>query len=229
MYVSNKFVNKAYEAIETKFAELEQDLPNINEKFRQIFLQDLTPQKTKEILNRYKEIQKLGVTSSKEDYAQALFQEAKNNFGLNDIPSLSVVHFKQFKRNNIGIIGGTTTPDCRITINSDTSKKEMLNSIHHELRHAKQKICAYNLDPEEYVKFSQPKNMTIDKNYFIECLGKPKGKQNMTNSEIKMANLTLKCLSSYKSALNGLKQNVEQWVEKDAYAVGNVMGKILGY
>ncbi len=227
--VKTSEITHAFEAIDAKFSKLEQDLPQVTETFKNVFLRkDLTEKETKEILNRYKEIEKLGVTGTKEAYAEALFTEAKNNYGLADVPGLFALRMKELPRTNIGQIAGTTTPYCVVTVHSGQTKKSLLNTIHHELRHAKQKITTWNYAPEKYVEYNQPKNMKLTEKDFTESLGKSKGVASMTEEEIQMAKNTLENYKNYVSAKKNYKANRTLWVEEDAYNVGNTMENLLG-
>ena len=78
-------VNKAMQAIDTKFADLFADIPKARKTFSKVFLRDISEAETVEMLKRYKEIEKLGVTASKDEYIKAIFNEAKNNYGLGSL------------------------------------------------------------------------------------------------------------------------------------------------
>lgn len=141
------------EKIDKRFAELEQKLPEVQQKFKEAFLRnDLTEEQTKEILNGYKEVEKLGLTSSKEEYVKALFEQAKKNYQIYN-PKMTV-DFKS--RNNLDVSCGFCThanETIHITPKGlQESRSRLFEIIHHELRHAKQNECLYHCYPKGTVK-----------------------------------------------------------------------------
>lgn len=134
---------KAIQEIEKKFADLQNDIPRVQKTFKEVFLrEDLTEKEALEILNRYKEVEKLGITGTKEEYIKALFKEANSNYGMKPIKLI-------IENQNKSTIGGATSPiNEYISINPNMSIDEYWDIIHHELRHAKQHILGYNSNPE---------------------------------------------------------------------------------
>ena len=134
---------KAIQEIEKKFADLQGDMPRVQKTFKEVFLrEDLTEKEAREMLDRYKDIEKLGITGKKEEYIEALFKEANSNYGMKSI---------KLKIENPGkpTIGGETSPiNEYIIINPNRSIDEYWDIIHHELRHAKQHILGYNSNPK---------------------------------------------------------------------------------
>ena len=68
--------------IEHKFAVLQNDIPSVQQTFKEVFLrEELTEEETVQILNKYKELEKIKVTGSRKEYVNALFEIAKQNYG----------------------------------------------------------------------------------------------------------------------------------------------------
>ena len=144
---------KAIQEIEKKFADLQGDMPRVQKTFKEVFLrEDLTEKEALEMLNRYKEVEKIRITGSKEEYARAIFEEAKNNYGFKNCKlKYSFAPFEQFGT------GGEYLPiyldkGARIIISSNESTERLMNIIHHELRHMKQCQLGVNYNPELYEK-----------------------------------------------------------------------------
>ena len=184
---------KAIQEIEKKFADLQGDMPRVQKTFKEVFLrEDLTEKEALEMLNRYKEVEKLGITGTKEEYIKALFKEANSNYGMKSI---------KLKIENLGkpTIGGATSPlNEYIKINPNCPIDEYWDIIHHELRHAKQHILGYNSNPELARKVIAHKDSfetsiqpEVDK-YINEIIEK-----GFTYSEVKS-----KLANKYKNELN---------------------------
>lgn len=152
--------NKALHEIDKKFLNLQEKLPEVQKTFKNIFLrEDITEKETLEILNRYKEIEKIGVTESKEKYIEALYKEANKNYGIEPI-KLRLEDVSEKK--TIG--GRTSSINHYIYINPNVKKDELIDVIHHELRHAKQNILAYNYNPEKFKQsVAYPHTFNYDK------------------------------------------------------------------
>ncbi len=119
------------------------NIKNIQRAFQESFMRDdITVEETRKILKRYKEIEKI---KDDKEYAKALFKEAKKNFGLEQ-SNIELV-FKDVKNAN----GSCSRTNREIKITPNCSRSHMLDTIHHEFRHAKQHNAIYNLYPEEYL------------------------------------------------------------------------------
>ena len=115
------------------------NIKNVQKIFQDVFLRDdITEKEAKEMLNRYKEIEKI---KDNKEYIKALFEEAKKNYRLEntgirlefDLPCKGAKSAEGFYSgaNNL------------ISISTKQNRRHMLNSVHHELRHALQnKACA---------------------------------------------------------------------------------------
>lgn len=117
-------------------------LEKAQKTFQKVFLRDdISLEETKAILSRYKEIEKI---ENKEDYIQALFAEAKKNYGL-EHTSVSC------KIEDIGEYTlGASNGYGDITISKNAKRKGLINFIHHELRHTKQNDMMLSTNPEKY-------------------------------------------------------------------------------
>lgn len=154
--------NKALKQIDQKFLNLQEKLPDVQKTFKNVFLRnDITEKETLEILNRYKEIEKLGVTETKEKYIEALYKEANKNYGIEPIK----LRFKDVTEKEKKTIGGRTSSiNHYIYINPNAKKDELIDVIHHELRHAKQNILMYNYAPEKFKQsLAYPYTFNYDK------------------------------------------------------------------
>lgn len=215
--------NKALEQIEQKFLRLEENIDNVQSTFKDVFLRsDITKEDAINMLRRYKEIEKLRITGSRNEYAQALFDEAKTNYGLANLTS-SLSMLDKANPN----VQGFTTPLGEVMIYSTTKKDKFLNVIHHELRHLKQRYCAFNLSPEDYVRFNQPKNIKIPLEIFECAMGGKGSKDNIPADILPFAQKSKDGILSYQIATAGLKEHLAQWIEKDAWNTGNKIEDLL--
>lgn len=141
------------EQIDKKFANLEKNLPDVQKKFKDVFLRnDLTEEQTREILRGYKEVEKLGLTASKEEYIKAVFEQAKKNYQIYN-PSMTI----KIDNNIIfeGACGACAHENGAVFITKrglQESHSRLFEIIHHELRHAKQNECLYNCIPDGSIK-----------------------------------------------------------------------------
>lgn len=131
--------------------------------FQEVFMRDnITKEETISILRRYKELNKI---KDKEEYAKAVFQEVKQNFGFKD-RQIELV-FKELSESKAS--GGCSPYNDYIEIDIKKSRKDsLLSLIHHEFRHAKQHEFVYNEFPERarekfMNKLLRPKEEYINK------------------------------------------------------------------
>ena len=146
-----KEVFNSIEQIDKKFAELENNLPNVQKKFKEAFLRnDLTEKQTKEILNGYKEVEKLGLKSSKEEYVKAVFEQAKKNYQIYN-PTMKI-EIKNLTKRESAFAGCPMNNEAVYITNNGIkmSRSELFEFVHHELRHAKQNEHLYNTKPDEF-------------------------------------------------------------------------------
>jgi len=155
-FTNNKLKSafKSIEQIDKRFAELEKNLPEVQKKFKEAFLRnDLTEEQTKEILNGYKEVEKFGLNSTKEEYVKALFEQVKKNYQIYN-PKMTI-YTKNTNKLWEGACGGCGHGNDAIYMSSkgmQSAHAELFDIIHHELRHAKQNECLYNCYPNGAIK-----------------------------------------------------------------------------
>lgn len=219
-------VNKALKAIDARFADLFADIPKARKTFGEVFLRDVSEEEAVEILKRYKEIEKLGVTAPKEEYFQAVFKEAKHNYGFDSLPTEFKISDKPLAGNSN--ILGFTDPLGGVQIKSALSKSEGFNTIHHELRHLKQRYYAFHYAPSEYVKASQPKNFEIPQEVFEHVFGTPMGKSGIPKAHLEFAENSAISVAKYKPVSESASEYFTQWAEKDAYKAGNDIASFFG-
>ena len=130
-------LNKAFAAIDTKFANLEQNLPEVQSKFQEIFRRkDLTLEQTKEMLGQYKQLERLRVDKkvSNQDYIRQVFDVAKKNYNLEN--GNIELNFSPLKDSKAA--GSWESFRNAVTLKENLQKESAFEVIHHELRHAKQ-------------------------------------------------------------------------------------------
>lgn len=166
-------IKQGIKEIEQKFVKLEEDLPKAQKTFKEVFLRnDISESETLEILRRYKEVEKIRVKGTKEEYAKALFEEAKRNYGLTD--TKIKIDYDDLSKLNKG--GGYAPSFEEVEISSSNPTERLMNVIHHELRHVKQTYFAVNAQPERYVQaLREAKQGTVFENYVpnVEEMLKP--------------------------------------------------------
>ena len=219
-------ITKALDEIESRFLKLQENLPQVQKTFKEVFLRDdITEKEALEILNRYKEVEKIGVTGTKEEYMQAMFREAKNNYGLSSLPSELNIVDKPIRGDER--ILGNTNPVGEVYIRSTIEHGSIADTIHHELRHLKQRLFAFNLAPDEYVMHNQPRNMNIPKEVFEYAFGGEASVANIPPKYFDFAKKSCKAVISYCSVNKNEAGYLAQWVEQDAYNAGRQMAKLL--
>ena len=115
------------------------NIKNIQKSFQEIFMRDdITVEQTREMMKRYKEIEKI---TDREEYAKALFEEVKKNYGMEKS------EIKLIFENKEGANGFCRHDNSVISITPSCSRERMLNTMHHEFRHAKQNELINHLDP----------------------------------------------------------------------------------
>lgn len=218
-------MNKALKAIDTKFADLETRLTEVQKTFKEVFMRDdLTEKETLEILKKYRDIEKLGVTGTKEEYINAMSEHAINNYNLKGIAKIWTTD--KILLGDERILG-YTNPLCGVEIQSKIDKKDILEVIHHELRHAKQRYYAFNYADEEYVKFNQPQNGKLSAVDFAICLGGIPDRSKIPSKYIEFAKKSIEGMSEYKAVKDDTSNYLAQWLETDAYSTGRKMKNLL--
>jgi hypothetical protein len=159
-YKSHK-IAKALEQIEQKFVNLKENIPEVQKTFKDVFLRsDITEKETVEMLDRYKDIEKLGVTGTKEEYIQAVFKEAKRNFGFEDCNfELKFEADKILKKHRT--LAAASGVSKEVTIDPSIEIAQVQNAMHHEMRHMKQHYFAVNYDPQAFVEALSNRDMSL--------------------------------------------------------------------
>ena len=144
---------KAIQEIEKKFADLQNDMPRVQKTFKEVFLrEDLTEKEALEMLNRYKEVEKIRITGTKKDYARAVFEEGKKNYRIHN--SDMKITFANMRTDEYAF-GGCPHTNSQVFMTDLVLKTEhstIFEVIHHELRHAKQNELMYHYNPDGWIK-----------------------------------------------------------------------------
>ena len=198
-------ITKGIEKIEQKFLKIQENMPEVQKTFKEVFLRDdITEKEALEMLNRYKEVEKIRITGTKEEYARALFDEAKRNYG--------------FEKSNLEIFyrdmsdlhkDGSYCPGFpEVDISSATLKERLMNVIHHEFRHVKQTFYAVNAEPDRYVQAMKETNKGCE-----ECVP-------TVENMLKPFNMTKPDKSIVPSKYKSFVENVIQGAKERKYDTG---------
>lgn len=156
------------------------NIQNVQKAFQEVFMRDdISLEQAREMLKRYKEIEKI---ADDKEYAKALFKEAKKNFGFEKSKIQLVFKDKE------GASGYCNRTNEEISITPKCSRTQMLDTIHHEFRHAKQHNIIFNLYPEEYLGA----RVIVD-SYAVEMI-----KKGLTVKDINIEELWSKALKEYR-------------------------------
>lgn len=118
------------------------NINNIQKAFQDVFLRDdISIEETKAMLKRYKEIEKI---KDKKEYTKALFEEAKKNYRMDD--TNYKLAFDLPAKGSKDYYGFCRQSDETIVISSKCPRHWLLNTMHHEFRHAVQHRVAVNSD-----------------------------------------------------------------------------------
>ena len=158
----------------------------VQSRVQRIFLEDFTKEEAKAIQKKYQEILKI---SDKDEFLDKVFAELKKDYKLDDVP------IKLNKNGNYGakcgeIEAAASYSGDLVTVSRTRSNQELLASICHELRHAKQYLFAYktSVDDKEYF------NAFLEKSkYCIRSILKKKG---LSDHEIEKQLSGIKLLSN---------------------------------
>jgi hypothetical protein len=190
------------------------------------------------MLDRYKEVEKIGITGTKEEYIQAAFKEAKRNFGFEDC------NFKlEFSAKNSNELGGATGVGKKVTFNPSTKTADVQNVMHHEMRHMKQHYLAVNYDPPAYINALHERDSGIPKvkiskkeldEVFEVSLNDIKESFNIrdfsrNNVPAELREYAQKCIDASRNYVNGHENYDKYWnsfVEVDARHAGSEIDKL---
>ena len=127
--------------------------------FQETFIRnDISREETINLLKEYKEIYKI---NDKDNFVNAMFENAKKNFGL------SHLNFKIEKVDLPKSKIASMAPDGTFTVNKnlDLDKDKLINIIFHEFRHAKQNELMCSKDTKKYLSgiYSRSKDVVKQK------------------------------------------------------------------
>ena len=129
----------------------------VQSRVQRIFLEDFTKEEAKAIQKKYQDILKI---SDKDEFLDKLFTELKKDYKLDDVP------IKLNKNGKYGEKVGTIEAAARygfvsldVTVDKSRPCQELLDSMCHELRHAKQILFAYKTSANDKEYF----DMLIEK------------------------------------------------------------------
>ena len=198
--------------------------------FQEVFMRDdITKEEKINILKRYKEIEKI---KDKEEYAKAIFKEAKKNYGFEKYENVHMEFNKSWDKFFENKSLGGATFDGEIKIKTTQSREQLINSIHHELRHQKQHYYSLNYDIDKTVENFLSDAEPVFKEYINkESLEKMWNmKFDKSNVPEKYYEFAQKCIENLKTHIkpevdiNGYKK---QFIETDAYKAGDNIDKLL--
>ena len=232
-------ITKGMEKIEQKFLKLQENMPEVQKTFKEVFLRDdITEKEALEMLNRYKEVEKISITRSKKEYIRAVYEEAKRNFGFADAKFELRLQNGQVSQNG-KTLGGAAECCKYIMIDPSTEIGKIMNTVHHEMRHMKQNFYAVNYDPQRY-KISLARKIDVDitckesEEVLDETLDEIKkyfnlqkfSKTNIPNERINFAKQSLEGCETYVDAHKNSKAYYENFKEVDAYHTGELIDKL---
>ena len=239
-------ISKALKQIEQKFLKLQENMPEVQKTFNDVFLRtDITEKEALEILNRYKEVEKIAVTGTKEEYIQAVFNDAKRNFGFNDSKFKLVLKNGEVSENG-KTLGGAAVLSNRVKIDPSQRLELIQGVMHHEMRHLKQNFYAVNYDSQAYKyalrnDYSEKLSKKELEEVLDSCLEDMRemfnlkcfDRNNIPKEQIQYAK---KCLEGRKTSVDGHKDfnsYYNNFLEVDARHAGGLIdklfnGKILG-
>ena len=163
--------------IENRFAELYNDIPACQKTFQDVFMRDISEEETVEMLKRYEQIEKNGLHQTKEEYINAVYEEAVRNYGLQDFGIKFIIEEFPDEPEKGGF---WRAADKSVHVSPRFDKKSLFGSIHHELRHAKQSETTQYLCKEDLIPLV-PK--VIGDVYELMKIGKSKELENGITKE----------------------------------------------
>lgn len=226
-------ISKGLKQIEQKFLKLQENIPEVQKTFKEVFLRnDITEKEALEILNRYKEVEKIAVTGTKEEYIQSLFNETRQHFGLGKELKLEIVNLPKATEG-----GGNFSLTDTIMLNKNWSKENLKNAVFHELRHAKQDYLAINCDIN---KFFESNGVTdaAEKTHIIPFLQRKCGLMNFSKANVpsEYLNYVENCYKGYSdyTAIRFMPKSADKYklyrnnfLEQDAWNNANKVTKLL--
>lgn len=232
-------ITKGIEKIEQKFLKLQENMPEVQKTFKEVFLRDdITEKEALEMLNRYKEVEKISVTGSKKEYIRAVYEEAKRNFGFAN--AKFELRFGKGQVSKNGKTMGGAANSCKfIMIDPSEKIEKIMGLVHHEMRHMKQNFYAVNYDPQRY-KNALVRNVDVDitseesEVVLNDTLDEIKeifnlktfSKTNIPKERINFAKQSLEGCETYVDVHIDDKAYFKNIKEVDAYHIGELIDKL---
>jgi hypothetical protein len=205
--------------VDNKFDKLLKDIPYVQKEFKNIFLnKNLTEDETINTINRYRALEKMRLDKkvSKEDYIKAVFEEAKNNYGLAQSGIKLQLNPQKTKNNQIG---KWSPKERTVIIYSSMPTEQAFGAIHHELRHSKQSITMIQHCSPEFTYECALKSMYKKKLKEHPLTTKPfaQWRQNLETPEWKnraMTEVVMPMLNNWENVPKIDFPNVEEYAKK---------------
>lgn len=209
--------------------------------FQEVFMRDsISKKETIEMLKRYKEISKI---KNKEEYINELFKEVKKNYGFEKgCLELNIYSPKEKEF----VAGSVKKLKHIVNINKERTPIEILNTMHHEMKHKQQEyfMMNYSGSLKEFIKNISPiplNKKDLSKEYLEEMIkNNPKWLEQFNLRELdknlvpekykEYVEKLLKDVKTYKEAehVNGKinKEYYENFLEIDARNAGSKIEKL---
>ncbi len=122
-------------------------LSELQQGFKKIFLRDIDLGETYVMAKRYKDIERI---ADRSQYIEAIFNEAKNNFGFRG--SKIQLSLETPERLGVRVNGAADNAFLSLKLRRNLEREKVAGTIHHEFRHFLQDFFAFNQSPQEYMK-----------------------------------------------------------------------------
>jgi hypothetical protein len=139
----------------------------IQDKVQKMFLENFTKDEGLAIQKKYKDILKI---QDKDEFINKMFTELKKDYNLENIPIRIDKNFKLGEEKNGALQAAAAfTPEVEkgyflVQVDKSTSNLDLLESMTHEMRHAKQHVLGYQaLNKEEYVSIMKDRVLNTTK------------------------------------------------------------------
>ena len=111
--------------------------------FQNAFLKDFSREETINLLNKFKEISKI---KDNKQYITELFNLGQKEYGLEKLNIK--LKFEELPKGKIGCMN----PLLELTVDKKAKRRNLINIIFHELKHAKQNEMMYSIDPGRFIR-----------------------------------------------------------------------------
>ena len=195
----------------------------VQSRVQRIFLEDFSKEEAKAIQKKYQDILKI---SDKDEFLDKLFTELKKDY------KLDAINIKLDKTGKVGEKYGEIAAKASwdagtniVRVDKNCSNKDLLESITHELRHAKQNLYAYktSINDKEYYDMYVERYKSA-KRKILKEKGKTEEEINKVLSSIKLKEQDMTTRNDKFSIINYSSMGVERINESDRkYAWGKKM------